>query len=87
MELDELDEDATIYTDGTSPAARAAVVHDEAERLAAREAGLRTFIEVVLAKEAIEVWSEWRAGAEPTVDDRLEAVAYYATNDAYLPVD
>jgi hypothetical protein len=86
-ELDVLDEDATIYADGSSPAARAAVVGDEAERAAARNAGLRTFLEVALAREAIAVWSEWRGGAEPTLDDRLEAVAHYATNDAYLPVD
>jgi hypothetical protein len=84
--LDELDEDATIYTDGSSPAAQAAVVPgtDAAE---AKGAGLRYFLEVSLAKDAVAVWRAWRNGAEPTVDDKLAAISYYATQDAYLPVD
>jgi len=84
--LDELDEDDTIYTDGTSPAARAAVVA-RGEDEQPRAAGLRYFLEVALAKEAVVVWSEWRDGAEPTIDDKLLAISYYATNDAYLPRD
>jgi hypothetical protein len=84
--LDDLDDDAVIYTDGTSPAARAAViVGTDVEQ--AKADGLRYFLEVVLAKDAVVVWSEWRGGAEPTIDDRLMAVSYYATHDAYLPAD
>jgi hypothetical protein len=84
--LDELDDDATIYTDGSSPAARAAVIPgtDVAE---AKEAGLRYFLEVPLAKDAVAVWREWRNGAEPTIDDKIAAISYYATQDVYLPVD
>jgi len=85
-ELDELDEDATIYTDGRSPAAQA-IVLDVRDAATAKEAGLRYFLEVALAREAIDVWSAWREGAEPTVDDKLVAIAYYAENDAYLPLD
>ena len=84
--LDELDDGGTIYTDGSSPAARAAVVTG-ASAGDAKAAGLRYFIEVALAKEAVLVWSEWRGSAQPTLDDRLMAVAYYAAHDAYLPVD
>jgi hypothetical protein len=84
--LDELDEEAVIHTDGTSPAARAVVLPagDAAE---AKADGLRYFLEVALARDAVDVWSAWRDGAEPTVDDKLMAIAYYATHDAYLPVD
>jgi hypothetical protein len=83
--LDELGEDAVIYTDGTSPAAQALVLPagDAAE---AKDAGLRYFLEVALARDAVEVWSAWRGGAEPTDDDKVMAISYYATNDAYLPV-
>jgi hypothetical protein len=84
--LDELDDDGVIYTDGDSPAARAAVVAD-ATRKETDASGLRYFLEVALAKDAVEVWSEWRGSAEPTIDDKLMAISYYATNDAYLPLD
>jgi hypothetical protein len=85
-ELDGLDDEAVIYTDGASPAARAAVVTGaEVER--AKADGLRYFLEVALAKDAVAVWSDQRGGAEPTVDDQLLAISYYATHDAYLPLD
>jgi hypothetical protein len=73
--LDDLDEDATIYTDGTSPAARASVVGSDAVQ-EAKSAGLRYFVEVALAKDAVVVWSEWRGGAVPTIDHKLTAVSY-----------
>ena len=82
--LDELDDDDVIYTDGASPAARAMVVGADAAD-SAKEDGLRYFLEVSLAKDAVEVWSEWRNGAQPTIDDKLMAISHYATHDAYLP--
>ena len=84
--LDELDDDDVIYTDGASPAARATVVSTDAAD-SAKEDGLRYFLEVSLAKDAVEVWSEWRDRAEPTLDDKLMAISYYATHDAYLPIE
>jgi len=84
--LDELDDDETIYTDGSSPAARALVV-GRGGRDEPRKVGLRYFLEVALAKEAVAVWSEWRDGREPTIDDKLMAISYYATHDVYLPRD
>jgi hypothetical protein len=84
--LDELDDETVIYTDGAAPAARAAVV-GRADAARAKADGLRYFIEVVLAKEAVVVWSEWRGGAVPTIDDKLMAVSHYASHDAYLPLD
>ena len=83
--LDTLDDEGTIYTDGTSPAARAAVVRPAPGKLES-PGGLRYFLEVALAKEAVAVWSEWRGSAEPTTEDKLMAISYYATHDAYLPV-
>jgi hypothetical protein len=82
--LDRLDDEWVIYTDGSSPAARAAVVTDDAQKSGAT--GLRYFLEVALAKDAVIVWSEWRGGAEPTIDDKLMAISHYATHDAYLPL-
>jgi hypothetical protein len=85
--LDDLDDDAVIYTDGTSPAARAVTVADEVAARAAKEDGLRYFLEVSLARDAVEVWSAWREGEKPTEDEKLMAVSYYATHDAYLPLE
>ena len=47
--------------------------------------GHRYLLEVENIKEAIDVWSLWRDGRAPTPDDRLAAVVYYATNDAFMP--
>jgi hypothetical protein len=82
--LDSLDDEWVIYTDGSSPAARAAVLSDGAQKSEAT--GLRYFLEVALAKDAVIVWSEWRGGAEPTIDDKVMAISHYATHDAYLPL-
>ena len=84
--LNELDEEAVIYSDGASPAAQA-VVLPAGDAAKAKAAGLRYFLEVALARDAVDVWSAWRDGSEPTVDDKLMAIAYYATHDAYLPLD
>lgn len=45
------------------------------------------FLEVYTAKDVIEVWSEWRDGRTPRLEDLVQAVAYYAKRDAYLPTD
>jgi hypothetical protein len=51
------------------------------------ERGLSYVLEVDLAKEAIEVWRQWRDSAEPSAGQRCAAVIYYAVNDAFLEVD
>jgi len=55
--LDQLDDEWVIYTDGVSPAARAAVLTDDAQK-ESEAAGLRYFLEVALARDAVVVWSE-----------------------------
>ncbi len=52
----------------------------------AKAAGPRYFLEVALAKDAVDVWSVWRDGTEATVDDKLTAISCYARHDAYLPL-
>ena len=44
-------------------------------------------LEVEIAKEVLEVWSQWRGGATPTASQATEAVIHYATKDAYQPLD
>jgi hypothetical protein len=86
--LESLDEDLTIYAPmdrpltAESPAVIAMEPDDGSDPPEA--VGLSYLIEVYLAKEALDSWSEWRGGREPTTVQRVEAIAYYADNDAYL---
>ena len=84
--LDEFGEDETIYADSATPTARA-VVATEPDDGSAPVPGLEYLLEIAAAREAIEVWQAWRPGREPTLEDKLEAVLYYAQNDAWLPAE
>ncbi|MBR7837346.1 hypothetical protein KDL01_28970 [Actinospica durhamensis] len=44
-------------------------------------------LEVELIRDVIETWSQWRGGRTPSVDEAVQAVAYYADNDAYLTTE
>lgn len=50
------------------------------------ERGVSYVPEVDLAKEAIEVWRQWRDSAEPSAAQRRAAVIHCAVNDAFLEV-
>jgi len=86
--LHDFSDDETIYAEAASPTARA-VVAREPEDGATPEAaqGLTYLLEVALAREAIEVWRRRRPARTPSLDDQVEAVTYYAENDAWLPVE
>jgi hypothetical protein len=86
--LDGFADDDTIYAESTSPTARARVAAEPDDAsVPAEAAGLNYLLEVAVAREAIEVWRAWRPGRTPTLDDKLAAVTYYATNDAWLPIE
>ena len=51
----------------------------------AQPEGWRYFLEVIIAREVLEVWSSWRDGRVPSPEEALSAIAYYAENDAYRP--
>ena len=84
-EIDHIDRTATIYV-------KNGVVDNSTECLVLAEGeappqSFRYLLEVDLAKEAIEVWSEWRGGKRPSRGERSAAVAHYASHDAYLPAE
>lgn len=96
--LEEFPEDHTVYADrvgghwtGSSPAVVACVdtpcsVTDDG-RLTQR-IGERTreyLLSIGEARKAIEVFKEWSGNPEPSADEKLEAVLYYAAHSAYLP--
>lgn len=51
------------------------------------ERGLSYVLEVGLAKDAIRVWQQDHAKAEPSAAQRCAAVIHYAVNDAFLEDD
>jgi hypothetical protein len=46
--------------------------------------GLRYLLETDTARDVVRVWSEWRGGRTPTLDEKLAAVLHYATYDSWL---
>ena len=86
--LGELDDDGTIYAEGGANARpdSAAVARREYDAVPEASGTLSYVLEVSEAKEVIDVWRDWRGGAEPSSDDRYAAVLHYAATDAYLPV-
>jgi hypothetical protein len=83
--LDQLGDDETIYAESAGGSAEAVVAVEPEDGAAA--VGLPYLLEVAAAREAIDVWKAWRPGRSPTLDDEVAAVVYYATHDAWLPVE
>jgi hypothetical protein len=84
-EIDHLYRKATIYVrNGPIDDSTESVVLAEGE---APPPGFKYLLEVYLAKEALEAWSEWRGGKRPSRAERTAAVAHYASHDAYLPTE
>jgi hypothetical protein len=44
------------------------------------------FLEVENAKDVVKAWSFMRGGKDPSLQERVIAVLYYAENDAYQPI-
>ena len=84
--LERFDDDQTIYATDTTPDADASVDYEADDGSQAPSAnGMRYVLEVSLAKDAIRVWSEWRDGRQPSPDERMRAVIFYAENDTFMP--
>lgn len=60
---------------------------DATDRVAPSRPTFSYLIEVALARDVLKVWSAWRDGAEPSTEAATTAIIYYATNDAYVPVE
>ncbi|MEV4481864.1 hypothetical protein [Micromonospora coxensis] len=77
----------TIYAKRPwTPLADAVVLRGDNREGLTTESGHHYLLEVVLAIEVVEVWSEWRHGAIPTPEEATMAVVYYGENDAYQPL-
>jgi hypothetical protein len=49
------------------------------------QAGFAYLLDVTLARDVLDVWSNWRGGRHPTSEEAVKAVIYYAKRDAYEP--
>jgi hypothetical protein len=81
----------TIFAEGgpdASASARAIVCpgDDEGTLVCPQDHALTEVLMVELAREAIQVWSEWRGGKTPNREDKLAAVMFYSQHDAFIPV-
>ena len=69
-------------------ASPAVVLNEEAlDGVAPSKPEYTYLLEVSIAREVLDVWSNWRGGQVPTADEAVEAIIHYAVNDAYQPVD
>lgn len=86
-QINTLSDDLTLYVaDSSVVTAETAALAQPVSQDGTVPAGFRYLLEVSLARETIEVWSDWRNGLEPTSSDKADAVIYYAKNDAYMPL-
>ncbi len=89
-QIDSLDDELVIYAEKNpnwSPNSHAAVLPEpEDGRITEQLQGMTYLLEVFLAKEVLEVWSNWRNGNNPNLNEKCEAIIYYAEHDAYLPI-
>lgn len=86
--LAELDPDLMICAPRArplSPMTNVALIDEDAGE--AIPAELSYLLELSLATEILDVWSEWRGGREPTIREAVAAIEWYGDHDAYPPVD
>lgn len=79
------DPEATIYVSTPIGPYSDAVVCIEPDD-GGSPAGFTYLIEVSLARNVLHVWSRWRDGKQPTLEEAARAVIHYAQYDAYEPV-
>lgn len=83
--ISELDLDSSIFI-ASEPGVRPETPATLGSARAAAPPGYRYLLEVEVAQDVLDVWSAWRKGRNPNTAERVEAVAYYARTDSYLPV-
>ena len=71
-----------------APAFVVEIAHDQDEdyREPPGPAGTTYMLAVFLAKEAIEVFGQWRGNPTVSPQDQVASVLFYIQHDAYLPV-
>lgn len=89
--LDEFADEDAIYISRESPVnaetnATVSTIDDDGAPLVAMES-MTYLLEISIARDVLQVWSEWRGGRNPSIHEKVAAVVYYADTDAFLPVE
>lgn len=86
MQLDDLDDHFIIYAEQNpvwhSTSEAILISCEQNPKLEGN--GKKYLLEVNVAKEVIEVWKKWHC-REPSIEEKISAIIYYAQNDAYIP--
>ena len=91
-QLLDLPGEATIYAAGghlASLGSTAVVAFEPEDGSVPAEAeaeGLAYVLEVDEAQEVVRVWSAWRDGRIPSIEEATQAILFYAANDAFMPL-
>lgn len=86
-ELGGIGDELVLFAPAGSPATCQTPIYLIDEEVEEPPAGTEYLLEVSTMKNVLKVWSAWRNGAQPTIEQAYEAVLYYASHDAYQPVD
>jgi hypothetical protein len=71
-----------------APESNAVVLAEEVVGgVAQSDSTLAYVLEVAIAQQVLDVWSLWRDGRLPSRAEAVDAVIYFALNDAYQPIE
>ena len=85
--IDQFDDGLTLYIATGEPIDLATTVVLIDEDMGEPPNGVSYLLEVHLVRNVLQVWKEWRGGQEPTLTEACAAVGFYASHDAYQPID
>lgn len=83
----DFDDEATVFvTKPFNKDSKIKILNEVVEDIhVLRNEGYYYLLEAYLMGEVLEVWQKWRNGRVPNLDEKVDAIIYYAENDAYLP--
>ena len=82
--LDSIDDSLTICVARTPIWTKNSEAELHPSNLAVKDFPLPYFLEISVAKEVLEAWSFARDGRLPSLEQKCEAIIYYAENDAFV---
>lgn len=88
LKLNHISQDATIFaTKPFSSRSAVRIVNEPIDDIKVFETeGFYYLLEASIIQEVISVWSAWRNNRQPTSAEIVQAIIYYAENDAYQPI-
>ncbi len=89
--LDEFDDETYIFTQMPDPTGESKAILVPFRKIDDERVDLPFemiyLLEVEIAKDVIKAWSFMRDGRIPSLEEKVQAIIFYAKNDAYLPIE